>query len=327
MKKMKKILRAIVFTVAVIGLVGCKNNKESMEKQVRIAYFPNVTHTQALIMKENKLLENKLGDGITVSYTSFNAGPAEVEAIFAGEIDLGYIGPVPAINANVKSEGDVQILANATNAGAVLVKRKGVEINSAKDLDGKIVAIPQLGNTQHLCLLSLLAENKLKSKSAGGTVEVVAVANADVMNMMDQGTVDAAVVPEPWGTILEKKSSAEIVLDYDELFLGGEYPSAVVIANKDFMDANPDVVKKFLEAHEEATLYINENKEEAVKIANKQILEATGKSIEEDVIKKSFDKIIVDSKLSESAIRKFAEICKQEGFVEEVPGEELFAPK
>lgn len=59
-----------------------------------------------------------------VSWTSFNAGPAEVEAVFAGEIDLGYIGPVPALSANAKSNGEVKIISNVTNAGAVLLKEK-----------------------------------------------------------------------------------------------------------------------------------------------------------------------------------------------------------
>ena len=96
-----------------VGTTGC-GNKETELTEVNIGYFNNVTHAQALLMKSEESLENSLGDDIKVNWTAFNAGPAEVEALFAGAIDIGYIGPVPAVNANVKSKGDVEILSGAT---------------------------------------------------------------------------------------------------------------------------------------------------------------------------------------------------------------------
>ena len=79
-----------------------------------------------------------------------------------------------------KSQGDVQILAGATKGGAVLIQRKGAGIRSVENLAGKSVAIPQIGNTQHLSLLKLLKDNNLKPVTEGGNVTVNAVANADV---------------------------------------------------------------------------------------------------------------------------------------------------
>mgnify|MGYP003159820565 FL=1 len=95
-------------------------------------------------MKSEKSLENTFGKDINVKWTAFNAGPAEVEALFAGDIDIGYIGPVPAISANVKSNGDVQILSGAAKGGAILIRREGAQISGVKDLAGKTVAIPQI---------------------------------------------------------------------------------------------------------------------------------------------------------------------------------------
>lgn len=112
-------------------------------------------------MKNQGMLEEKLGRDYEVSWTTFTAGSSEVEAFFAGEIDMGYIGPVPAVNGNVKSDGDITVIANAADAGAVLVKSASLDISSVSELSGKTVAIPQIGNTQHLCLLNLLSENGL----------------------------------------------------------------------------------------------------------------------------------------------------------------------
>lgn len=313
-KGMKKMFLAAGL-LAIGLLAGC--GKKDGDTQVRVGYFPNVTHTQALFMKDQGALEKKWEGEYDVTWTSFNAGPAEVEALFAGELDLGYIGPVPAINAYVKSGGDIQIISNATNAGAVLIKRSDSDIETIADLAGKKVAIPQVGNTQHLCLLELLAENSLAPTTEGGDVEVVAVANSDVMNMMDQKNIDAAFVPEPWGSILEEQCGAVIVKDYDEVFMDGNYPTAVVVVRKEFMEEHPDLVKEFLEEHEAATDYINENKEELYTAINRQIEEATSKTYDVSILEKAFGRIQVTTDIEEEALNTFGKICYEQGFIEE----------
>lgn len=305
------------------GSAGSKEDAAAADEKtdVRIAYFPNITHTQALVMKNQKTLEEKWKDKCNVTWTSFNAGPAETEAIFAGEIDLGYIGPVPALSANVKSGGDVKIISNTTNAGAVFLKRKDSGIETLSDLAGKKIAVPQMGNTQHLCLLSILSDEGLKTVDAGGDVTVSASSNADILNLIDNGSVDAALVPEPWGTTIENNGNAEILLDHKQVFLDGNYPTAVVVASSDFIGSHPDLVEEILEAHEEAALYINENMDEARSIVNAEIEDATGKAIDEKVIENAFTRMTVDTQLNKEAIMKFAEISKAEGFIGEVPEE------
>lgn len=323
-KKPLTCVSVLAFALCLLcAVAGCKGRggADGSKTEVRIAYFPNITHTQALVLKNRKTPETVWADKCEVSWTSFNAGPAEIEAVFAGEIDLGYIGPVPAINANVKSEGDVKIIANATNAGAVLLVREGAGIASVSDLSGKKVAVPQIGNTQHLCLLSLLRENGLQTVDKGGDVTVSASSNADIVNLMDNGSIDAALVPEPWGTIIEKNGSAKVLLDYDEIFLGGDYPTAVVIANGSFLEQHPDLVREFLEMHDDVALYIRENPKEAQKAVNSEIESVTGKPVDGDVLEAAFSRIEVDSQLNTKAILSFAKISSEEGFISKVPEE------
>ena len=306
----RKILAAglLAFTL-VLGGCGAKGGSDA-ELTLHMGYFPNVTHTQALVMKAK------------VEWVSFNAGPAEVEALFAGDIDIGYIGPVPAINANVKSQGEVRIIAGATKAGAILVKRQGAEISSVGDLDGKKVAVPQFGNTQHLCLLSLLSENGLKPLSDGGTVDVVAVANADVANMMDSGNIDAALVPEPWGATLLSKG-AQMVLSEDEVYLDGNYSVAVVVVREEFKKEHPDIVKIFLEQHENATLYINEKQTEAREKVNEEIYKATQKKLEDSILEDAFQRIRADSGMNRESMEGFADIGLEQGFISDLPGDDM----
>lgn len=306
-------------------LIGCGNSKDSEKTEVTIGYFNNVTHPQALYMKAQKLLENAYGDTADVAWTAFNAGPAEVEALFSGSIDIGYIGPVPAINANVKSKGDVVILSGVSKGGAVLVKKKDADIKSIADLAGKNVAIPQIGNTQHLCLLDLLANNGLSPVTEGGDVTINAVENADVANTMNRGDIDVALVPEPWATTLAAQG-ADIMLDYDQIYMDGNYDVAVVVVRKEFQENHPELVEEFLKQHEAATAAINDNPTESLPIINSELEAATGKSLSEDILKEAFTRIGVSTELNKDSIAGFGELSVQQNFIKEAPAEqELYA--
>lgn len=318
MKNLKKTGILFVMLMVLASMSGCGKSDEKATT-VNMGYFNNITHAQALLMKAEGKLESSFGEDITVKWNAFNAGPAEVEALFSGAIDIGYIGPVPAINANVKSNGDVVILSSATKGGAVLVGRKGSGIKDVKDLSGKVVAIPQIGNTQHLSLLQLLSDNGLKPASEGGDVTVSAVENADVANMMERGDIDAALVPEPWGATLLGQG-AELLMDYDDIYMQGQYDVAVVVVRKEFMEANPELVEKFLKEHEAATKKVNEDTS-TLKTINEELDRATGKSLSDTIISEAFGRIGVSTELNRESVMGFANISKEQGLISDLPEE------
>lgn len=322
--KIKKIISiAAAAACACAVFSGCTKSKD--DKTVNVAFFPNITHAQAMVMQSQNLFEDALGEDYSVKWTSFNAGPAEVEALKAEEIDIGYIGPIPAIGANVTTEGDVNIIAGATNGGQVLIARDDAGIKTVKDLENKTVAIPQLGNTQHLALLKLLTDNGLKAQDKGGTVNVIAVENSEVESLFDQGEIDAALVPEPWGSVLESSEnvSASVVLDYNEIWREGDYPVAVVVVRKEFQEDHPEIVEKFLAAHKEATLYIQDNMSESSKIVNNKIEELTGSKKDEALFEKAFSRIVFTTDISKEAVEGFAEIYHDEGYILKLPEDSI----
>lgn len=312
---MKKMLLPIIFAALILGMMAWVSSKKGNENEVSIAYFDNITHGQALIMKHNQSLQKLLGDDMKVNWVAFSAGPAEVEACFSGDIDIGYIGPVPAATANIKSDGDFVIISGATNGGSMLIARKGAGIKSVKNLAGKTVSVPQLGNTQHLLLLDLMRKNELSTVSQGGNVEVVEAQNADVVNLIQSGNVDAALVPEPWGTTILKNHEAEIVLDHDEIQNGEAYSTAVVIVNKVYMEEHEDVVKKFLQAHMEATDYISSYPEEASKLMNAQLDEDTGKALDENIILEAVKRIDYACEIAVDSILNYSKTCVEQKFI------------
>ena len=288
-------LTAIIIVAAAITpikpLVFAQTESNSV-KTLRIGYFPNMNHAQAVIGLGNGDFQKALGNNIKVQTTVFNAGPSAIEALLAKRIDATYVGPNPAINGFVVSDGkDLKIIAGASSGGASFVVRNDAGINSPKDFAGKKFASPQLGNTQDISLRSYLIKNGFKTTDQGGNVAVVAVANPDILTLFLKKQLDGAWVPEPWATRLVKEGNGRIFLDERSIWPGGKFVTANIAVSTDYLKNNPDVVSKLLAAHVNETLWINNHKDEAINAFNVQTKKLTGKSIAEDELKQAFSRI------------------------------------
>lgn len=322
-KRSKGFLIGITLTIALGVLAGCaansKTNEDTSNGEIKVGFFPNITHAQALVGQANGDFQKAIGDKNKIIWKQFNAGPAEVEALFSGDLDIAFIGPGPAINAFVKSKGDVQIISGATTGGALLVTGSEVIAGRVAELSGKKVAVPQFGNTQDLTLRKLLADNGLKDTTKGGTVSIVQASNSDIVTLLANKQIDAALVPEPWGSQLIKKDGAKVLLDSKELFNGESYATAVVVVRTEFLKAHPDLVKSFVKAEVDVTKYINSNLKAAKKIINDEINTLTNKSLSSEILDNSFERIIVTSNPEIDSINNFAELSVETGFLKSKP--------
>jgi NitT/TauT family transport system substrate-binding protein len=139
--------------------------------ELKLGYFGNITHAAALVGVKQGLIGKSLG-GTKLSTQVFNAGPAAIEALNAGAIDATYIGPNPAINSFVKSNGEsISIIAGAASGGAQLVVKPGIK--TAADLKGKTLASPQLGGTQDVALRAWLGKQGYKTTPAAETLRSI----------------------------------------------------------------------------------------------------------------------------------------------------------
>ena len=267
--------------------------QEQELKTLRIGYFPNINHAQAVIGLGNGDFQRALGNNVKVETVTFNAGPSAIESLLANRIDVSYIGPNPAINGYVVSDGkDVRVIAGATSAGASFVVRNDDGITSAKDLGGKKFASPQLGNTQDVALRKYLVDNGFKTTENGGNVTVTPVANADILTLFLKKEIDGAWVPEPWATRLVKEANGRIFVDERDLWPpGGKFVTAHIIVRPGYLSENPDVIKKLIDAHVNETERINSNKEQAIKEFNVQLKKLTGQELPEDVLAESLTRL------------------------------------
>jgi NitT/TauT family transport system substrate-binding protein len=291
----KKILVSVIglLLVGVIVQPFISNHAYSQEKKVlKIGFFPNINHAQAVIGIGNGDFQKALGSDVEIKTFLFNAGPSAIEALLARQVDVSYIGPNPAINGYVVSEGkSLKIIAGVSSGGAVFVVRNDSGINSVKDFAGKKFASPQLGNTQDVALRKYLIDNGYNTKDKGGNVEILPVKNPDILTLLLKKEIDGAWVPEPWGEKLIKEGNGNLFLDERTLWPEGKFVTANIIVNPEYLQQNPEIIRKLLVAHVNETQWINSHKQEALTIFNTQLKSLTGQTIPEDQLSEAFNRL------------------------------------
>lgn len=309
---MKKIYILVVFLI-LIKITYVANAKPVV---MRVSYFPNITHSQAIIGMAKGEFQKKLGGDVIIEEKIFNAGPSAIEAMFAQEIDLSYIGPNPAINGYVKSEGKaLRIVAGASSGGASLVVRSNSGISKIEDFHGKKIASPQLGNTQDVSLRGWLKNHGLKLSEQGGDVQVLPINNPDQLTLFLKNEIDAAWTVEPWVSRLIIEGEGKLFLDERSIWPKGEFVTAHIIVSNKFLSEHRDLVKKWLEVHIELTGWINNNLSTAKGILNGELKRLTGRPLSQKVLDSSFYRIKVTYDPIKSSLFTSANWAFQEGFL------------
>ncbi|MCW6006803.1 ABC transporter substrate-binding protein [Micromonospora sp. CPCC 205371] len=282
---------AVPATAAPGGAAACGDDSGdgggSGPVTLRLGYFPNITHAPAVAGVEKGIFAEKLGSGVKLETTTFNAGPAAVEAIFSGALDATYIGPNPTVNAFSKSKGEaIRVISGAASGGVALVVKP--EINNAEDLKGKKIATPQLGNTQDVALRYWLKEKGFTTtKEGGGDVSIVPQENAQTLETFQSGAIQGAWVPEPFVSRLVN-AGGKVLVDERSLWPDGKFVITNLIVSKKFLDAHPDVVQKLVEGQVAANDFVNEQPAEAQQAISTHIGKITGKPLDIKLIEQAW---------------------------------------
>jgi NitT/TauT family transport system substrate-binding protein len=286
--------------------------------ELRLGYFPNVTHAPALIGLEKGLFEKELGD-TKLTPQKFNDGPTEVGALLGGSVDIGFIGSGPAINAYAKSNGEaVRLISGVTSGGAQLVVRP--DIAKPADLVGKTVVTPQLGNTQDVSLKKWLAGNDLTGK-----VEVTNLENAQTLDAFKGGQVQAAWLPEPWSSRLVLDAGAKVLLDEKDLWPDGRFPTTVLVVRTQFLNEHPETVRAFLRGLVASIDYANTDEADAQAAVNAQLKALTGKALSPEVTERAWANITLTF---DPVAGQFTQLAKDQvtaGIAEKAPAVAGFA--
>jgi NitT/TauT family transport system substrate-binding protein len=307
--------------VALLGACGPKApvpGTTTPVTTVHLAYFPNVTHAVALIGAARGTFKNALGPNAKLEEQSFTAGPSEIEALFANSVDIGYIGPGPAVNGFLKSKGKaLRIVAGASSGGAGLVVRADAGISDIKSLAGKRVAVPQTGGTQDISLRHALQAAGLNSTDKGGTVNVLPVAPSDTLTLFAKKELDAAWVTEPWISRLIKEGHGTLKIDERDLWPNRKFATTVVIVRLEFLKQHPDIVTRFLTAHVETVDWIAAHPDDANKLVGDKIKLLSGKSLPADIMTSALSRTDFTYDPLRETVLTFADWSKQLGYLKD----------
>jgi NitT/TauT family transport system substrate-binding protein len=240
---------------------------------VRIGYFANLNHAPAIVGLSDGDFQKYLGPTTSIKTTLFTAGPTEMTALLAGQLDMAYVGPSPAVNAFIQSNGTaLRIVAGVSNGGAVFVVRNNDGITSVANFTGKTFAAPQLGNTQDIALRSFLLRNHYV---VGTNVSVVDTSNSNILTLMEKSQLDGAWVPEPTASQLIYQANCHVFLDERSLWPGGNFSTAELVVSTSFLNTHPDVVRKVIAADVNDTIWITKNPAQAATLIDNRIANLT----------------------------------------------------
>lgn len=275
--------------------------------ELRLGYFANVTHAAALIGVEQGFIQDELGEDTTLTTQVFNAGPDEVEALFAGGLDAAYIGPSPTINAYGQSDGDaIRIISGAASGGAQLVVRDGID--TAADLEGTTLASPQLGNTQDVALRTWLTSQGLEnSVDGGGDVTISPAKNSDILTLFASGDLDGAWVPEPYASDLVLDEGAHVLVDEADLWPEGQFVTTHLIVRTEFLEQHPETVDALLRANVASVEYAESDPTGAQAAVNAGLEAAGGSALDDAVMQRAWSNLAVTYDPVATALAQSAE--------------------
>ncbi|MEU5901968.1 MULTISPECIES: aliphatic sulfonate ABC transporter substrate-binding protein [Streptomyces] len=258
---------------------------------VRIGYFANLTHATALIGNRQGFFQKALG-ATKARYATFNAGPSAIEALNAGSLDIGWIGPSPAINGYTKSGGtNLRIIGGAASGGVKLVVNPE-KIKTPADVKGKKIATPQLGNTQDVAFLHWAARQgwQVDAASGKGEVTVVRSDNKVTPDAYKSHSIDGAWVPEPTASKIVALGG-KVLLDEKTLWPGGTFVITNIVVSQKFLARHPRVVEAVLKASVATNQWIEDHPARARQAANRQLATDAGKALPRHILDPAWQSI------------------------------------
>ena len=265
------LIMALMFT-------GC-GEKKTATNVVKVGYLRNDLHQLAYYVASQKGFFTEEGlvvkDGVV-----FNAGPEEMSAFSAGELDIGYVGTAPAVTFAAQDMVDILAVAQVNADGSSIVVRNGLEAGDVSALKGRTVAVPGHSTVQDFLLRLALSEAVLGEDE----VNIITLKPPEMISALGSGQIDAFVAWEPYPQMAVAQNVGWVLENSSEIW--PDHPCCVLVVDRGFAERNPDTVRRFVAAHVKATEYINDNSLEAADMGHlftgqdSEVVEAAMKNIE-----------------------------------------------
>jgi NitT/TauT family transport system substrate-binding protein len=260
MKKITWIAYSVAFLLVCLMVYETSAYYLMSQETITVGYLPS-DHDSALFVADAKGMFEK--EGLNVEMVPFRSGTEMTVAANRGLIDVGYCGIAPVLRG-IDQGFDLKVVSPVNLEGSGIIVKNDT-IKSVADLEGKKVATPPNISIQDILLIYLMHKNNYSDNSFCNTdVEVPLMDES-----MEAGSVDAFIAWEPY--VSQSYMSQEGSLFMYSSDIWPNHPCCVVIANQKFINKNPLMLRKFLKVHQQATSYVQSNKNETTIILSKKL--------------------------------------------------------
>jgi sulfonate transport system substrate-binding protein len=267
------------------------------------------SQVQISLAEELGYFKDEFGaDGITFDVRTFPSGPPIIEALAAGDIDIGQVGNLPAIQA---ANNDIKIKIIAAYMTGIgknegLLSRKGSGINTLADIKGRKIGV-QIGSASHFLLMQFLRTLNLTEDD----IQIVNLSFGDINTALEAGSIEGAVSQLPQMATVLESGTATLLED------ASKYPIApsVVIATDSLLEKYPELIGRILKVFDKAVEYARTNEDEAIRILHER------NDVAVSAYKLSFASTNFDLYLDEkrvSALKFSEEFLRKEGTIKGV---------
>lgn len=302
---------------------GC-GHARSREDGFAVGYVTNITHAQPIVGAMSGAWAKAIGPGTRM--VAFPAGPAVMEALNAGSIDAGFLGPTAMINGFVRSKGRrLRLLSGAASGGASLVARAGLGIRSASDLRGRKVTASLIGSTPDVSLRAYLDRAGLTPSDRGGDVTLIPMANAEAFALLKRGHLQACWAQEPWASRMVAQAGCERVLDERELWPNRAFPTSLLVASRRGLEVFPGELQTLVSLLHDETRRMRANDSTARDEVASALAKMLGKRLPDELLHDAWSRFEVTNDPLLDVVATVASDMRKMGYLPEGSLEGLMA--
>ena len=210
----------------------------------------------SLVIKEQGLLEDKLGDDVKVEWLQSAGSNKANELLRSGSVDVGSTAGSAALFARANGSPIKVIDIYSQPEWSAIVVGPDSDITSLEDLKGKTIAATKATDPYFFLLQAL--------EAGGLTLDDVTVQNvqhADGRALLDGGSVDA------WSGLDPIMGAAEVESDDQLIYRNVDFNTyGFLNATEDFITNHADLAQVVVDTYEEAREWALENPDETAQL-------------------------------------------------------------
>jgi NitT/TauT family transport system substrate-binding protein len=254
---MRRILAGVAVAATVLATAACGSDAKPAEKvaagtTVGLGVIPIVDVAPVYLGKQKGFFSSR---GIDLNLVPEQGGAAIVKGVAEGKYQFGFSNVTSLMAAEVGGASLKIVASGVASTGragrdfSAIVVRYGSTIRSAKELEGKRIAVNTLKNLGD----TTVRQSVRKAGGDPSTLQFQAMPFSDMPGALQSGTIDAAWVVEP--ALSEAITLGGTVLASNLVDTAPDLTVAAYFTGAALAGSDPDLTKRFTEAVNESLRY------------------------------------------------------------------------